>query len=116
MKKILALMMVLALVLTTGIVVYAESEEVPEWFTQMLEWRRDRVDEALEAEEITADEAEAWLEHLDEMEAYRLEEGFENFGPGSGCRGGSGFGGFQRGSGFGGGGCGRRYQVTEGDL
>lgn len=108
MKKLLMLMLVVTILLVTGLVVYAEAEdvEVPEWFEDMMDWRRGEIDEALEDGTITEDEANAWLERLDEMETFHMEEGFNNFGAGScpgggkGFSGGRGFGGGCRGGGY----------------
>lgn len=108
MKKYLILAMVIVSLLVTGLVVYADSKdvEVPEWFSDMMEWRRGEIDKAVEDGSLTEEQAEAWLDHIDEMEAFHLEEGLSDYRNGS-CPGG-GFGG----SGFGGG-C-RRGRFSEG--
>lgn len=113
MKKYLVLAMVIASLLVTGLVVYAESDEVeiPGWFTDMMEWRRGEIDKAVEDGSLTEDEAQAWLDRMDEMEAFHLEEGFEAYGKGACPSGGSGMG-----SGRGlGGGC-RRGGFSKGLL
>ena len=84
MKKYLIMTMVIVSLLVTGLVVYAESEdlEVPEWFNVMMDWGRDEIDQAVEDGTLTAEEAEAWLDRIDDMEEIHLEEGFEGFGTG----------------------------------
>ena len=107
MKKYFILVIVLASLMVTGLVVYAESDEValPEWFSEMMEWRRTEIKEAAEAGDLSEAEAAAWLEHLDEMVEFHEEAGFEGGFGGGGCRGGisgeSQFGGgCRRGGGF----------------
>lgn len=99
MKKYLIMTIVIASLLVTGLVVYAESEEVevPEWFNDMMDWRRDEIDQAIEDGTLTEEDAEAWLERINEMEEIHLEEGFEGFGNGSCSRGGFGSGRSSRG-------------------
>lgn len=101
MKKTLALVLVLVGVLTVGFAVFADTEDVPEWFTEMIEWRKAQVEESLEAGLITEDQAEAWFDHFDDMTEFHQENGFGGGGFG-GCRGGRGFGpGAGMGPGFG---------------
>ncbi len=108
MKKYIIMVLVIASLLVAGLVVYAETTEVemPEWYPQMLEWRRGEIENALEDGSLTEAEAEEWLERMDDMEANHLEEGFEGYGPGSCSVGngnsvsGRGFGGGCRGGGF----------------
>lgn len=105
MKKMMMMVLVIASLLVTGLVVYAESDEVeiPEWFNDMMEWRRDEIDQAVEDGSLTEEEAEARLEKMDEMEEFHLEEGFDNYGEGSCPRAGKAFGGNRSGRGCGGG-------------
>ncbi len=86
MKKYLILVLVIASVMTMGMVVYAESDEVPEWFTDMMDWRKGEIEEAVEGGTITDVEAEAWLLRMDEMEEFHNENGFDDF-RGGGCNG-----------------------------
>lgn len=94
MKKVFALGIVMVLVLALGIVAYAESNsDVPQWFNDMMTWRRDQVQESLEAGEITEEEAAAWNEHFEKMEEYHGENGFQMMGRGMGsCHGNNGGG------------------------
>lgn len=106
MKKRYVVVLIVLAVLATSVVSYADVEELPEWFTDMIQWRKDQVNEALESEEITPAEAEQWMEHFTQMEEYHLEEGFNGFGPMNGSFGRRGFGsmfGGNRQRGFGGG-------------
>lgn len=109
MKKYFILVLVLASLMVTGLVVYAEADdiEVPEWFSEMMEWRRGEINEARENGDLSEEEAAAWLEHLDEMVEFHEEAGFEGYG-GGGCRGG------QFDEGFTGGGCRRGGGFTQG--
>ncbi|SNS63969.1 Protein of unknown function [Anaerovirgula multivorans] len=78
MKKMIALGVVMVLVLGLGMVAYAESNnEVPQWFNDMMTWRKGQVQESLEAGEITEEEAATWNEHFDQMEEYHTENGFQ---------------------------------------
>jgi hypothetical protein len=96
MKKILMLSIVAVMVLSLGLVVFAEadtSKETPAWFTQMIQWKKDQVQKAVDAKEITEEQAKLYMERFDDMEKYHQENGF---GFQNGCgfgRGGRGFGG-----------------------
>ena len=98
MKKAFLLILLVVAVVATGVVVYAETQEVPEWFTEMIQWRKAQVTESLEAGEITQEQADAWMQHFDDMVEFHEEVGFEGMG---GCRGGRGFKGRGFGSGMG---------------
>lgn len=96
MKKSIVLLFIIVGVLAAGITAYADAEDVPEWFYEMIEWRKAEVQESLDAGEITEEQAEAWLAHFDDMVEFHEASGFTGFG---GCHGGRGFGG--RGPGYG---------------
>lgn len=98
MKKTILMLLLVVAVVATGLVVYAETQDVPEWFTEMIEWRKAQVTESLEAGDITQEQADAWMQHFDDMVEFHQEVGFEGMG---GCRGGRGFGGRGFGSGRG---------------
>lgn len=87
MKKIWVLLLAVMLLVGTGVVITAQATDTPQWFIDMIEWRRDQVNEALADNEITQEEAESWLEHIDEMETYHNEEGFTGYGQVEGCPG-----------------------------
>jgi len=102
MRKLLVLAFLAVSLIISGVVVYAETEEVPEWFNEMIEWRKAQVSESLEAGDLTQDQADAWIQHFDDMKEFHEEVGFEGMG---GCRRGQGFAGRGfgpgRGNGFG---------------
>ena len=95
MKKYMMMVVVIVGLMITGIVVYADTEdvEVPDWFTDMIEWRRGEIDRALEDGELTQEEAAAWLSRVDAMEDFHLEEGFAGYGNGPCEKDGRGYGG-----------------------
>lgn len=99
MRKKAAVGITLLLVLMLGMVAFAESVEVPDWYQEMKEWRQERLDSAIKEGLITQEQAEWQLERWEVMEQYRLENGFaEGIGscrggvPGTGFRGGFGGG------------------------
>lgn len=94
MKKIIAVSIIAVLVLSMGVIAFAESTaEVPEWFDEMIKWKKEQIDRALEDNTITEEQAELWNERIDYMEKYHEENGFAFPG---GCAGGV-RGGFGRG-------------------
>ncbi len=95
MKKSIAILLIAVGVLMTGVSVFADANELPEWFEDMIEWRKGQVQESLDAGTITAEQAEVWNQHFDDMVEYHQESGFP---VGGGCRGG-GMGGFRNGGG-----------------
>ncbi|MCK8060899.1 MULTISPECIES: DUF2680 domain-containing protein [unclassified Fusibacter] len=77
MKKNIAIILTLVLAFgAIGIASFADTEEVPQWFNDMLKWRTERIGEAVESGDLTQEDAELWLEHMEEMEAYHEENGF----------------------------------------
>lgn len=99
MKKGLIIGLALTLVMAFGIVAFAEVAEAPQWYNDMLEWRQERLQQAVEEGLVTEEQAEWQQERWEVMEAYRAEQGFDTwrFGP---CHGGTRFDG--RPGGFGG--------------
>lgn len=107
MKKGWIITITLMLLLTFGVVALAETTEVPEWYTEMMKWRQEQLESALEEGLITPEQAEWQQERWEAMDTYRREQGFDSLGFGS-CRGGGRSGGMMRGfggmmRGFGGG-------------
>ncbi|MBA1334500.1 MAG: hypothetical protein HPY66_2349 [Firmicutes bacterium] len=97
MKKAVALTLAVVLVLGIVSVALAESStEIPAWFTEMIKWKKDKVDQAVKDGLITEEQANAYKERLEAMEKYHEENGF-NFGNGFG----SCMDGFGRRGGFG---------------
>lgn len=75
-KKTIVLVFVAVLLLSLG-VVFAESvNETPEWYNGMIEWKRAQINEAVENEEITEEQAKYWNERIDAMQEYHKENGF----------------------------------------
>lgn len=82
MKKIISLAAISVLVLSMGLVAFADvSNEAPQWYNDMMDWRREQVQEAVDNGEITEEDAEYWTEEIDRMEEYHNEEGY-GYGPG----------------------------------
>lgn len=89
MKKSIAVLLIVVGVLMLAIPVFADANELPDWFNDMMEWRKAQVQESVDEGLITQDQADAWLDHIEDMEEFHEVVGFP--GPG-GCHGG-GFGG-----------------------
>lgn len=102
MKKSLILTIIGSLLLASiAFFSFADNEEVPKWYGEMIEWRIEQIDKAVEDGIITKEQGELQKEHMLEMEEFHNENynsGYQNrFGHGMMNR---GFGGFR---GFGGG-------------
>ncbi|MDK2919064.1 MAG: hypothetical protein PWQ37_1797 [Candidatus Petromonas sp.] len=99
MKKGIALSLAAIVVLAMGVVAFADStNEVPQWFNDMIKWRKAQVDQAVKDKVITEEQAKYWKDRLDYMEKFYNENGFGYGFPGA-CHG--GYGGFGRGFGYG---------------
>lgn len=99
MKKGLMIGLALTMVLAFGVVSFAEANEAPEWYNEMIQWRQERQQQAIKEGLITEDQA-AWQQsRWEAMEAYHAERGFDTLGYGP-CHGEEGFQG--RPGGFGG--------------
>ena len=99
MKKRLMIGLALTLVLAFGVVAFAEVSEAPEWYNEMIQWRQERQQQAIEEGLITEEQAAWQRERWEAMEAYRTEQGFDTWGYGP-CHGEAGF--ERRPGGFGG--------------
>lgn len=101
MKKVLIVLTIVALVTASlaSFALAAEKNETPQWFKDMISWKKEQIDQALEDGEISKEQAEAWKDHMDDMEKWHTENGFNygNMGFGA-CH-----GGFGKGPGFRGG-------------
>lgn len=85
---------------TMGGAVYAQSgSATPEWFTEMLQWKKDKVEEAVNNGDLTKEEAERYNERFDDMEKYHEENGFDDYPQRN--KEGRGFGRHMGGKGFG---------------
>lgn len=90
MKKGIGVLLILLLVFSVGAIAFAEgTENVPDWFNGMMDWRKDRVEDGVTEGVLSQDEADQYMEHFDEMEKYHEENGFPEeggYGPGMGVR------------------------------
>jgi len=76
-KKLVVFSVVAVLLLSLGVVAFAENtKDVPEWFNEMISWKRNQVEEAVKSGELTEDQAKEWNQRIDSMEQSRLEKGF----------------------------------------
>lgn len=108
MKKLMLVTLVIVFVLSMGVLSFAETNitETPDWYEDMLKWRKDQVEGALDQGLITEEQARLWNERMEYMEEYHLENGYGyggcgGFGMGYGQRGGRGFGHGMMGRGWG---------------
>lgn len=76
MKKSIAVLLIVLGVLMTGVAVFADANDLPDWFDDMIEWRKAQVQESLNEGLITPEQAEAWNAHFDDMEEFHEEAGF----------------------------------------
>ena len=94
---ILTIASILALMLST-FVFADDSSNVPQWFKDMISWRKAQVDQAEKDNTITKDEAQQYKDRIDQMEEFHVENGFPAGMGFGGCHGGNGTGnGFGRG-------------------
>ncbi|MBS4534873.1 DUF2680 domain-containing protein [Clostridium sp. D2Q-14] len=106
MKKLIGALLLSLLVFSVGAIAFADgSEKTPNWFNEMIEWKKDRVENAVTEGILTQEEADEYIEHFHEMEAYHEENGFpeEGYGFGMGLgkeNGRRGQRGFSRGCGY----------------
>lgn len=86
-KAIIAVTLVAILVLALGISVYAESIEAtaPQWFKDMITWKKDQIKQAVNAGQLTEAQAKLYYERIDQMEKFHIQNGFSNM-MGSGSR------------------------------
>ena len=89
-KLVLSLTVVALLVAVFATAAFAaETKETPQWFKDMIQWKKDQITQAVEEGTITAEDAKQFNERLDAMEKYHEENGLAFNGMGFGqCRGG----------------------------
>ncbi|SDZ14033.1 Protein of unknown function [Proteiniborus ethanoligenes] len=76
-KKIITLTLVAIFVLSMGAMAFADSKvDVPSWFNEMISWKKDRVNEALKAGDITEEQGKLLNERIESMVKYHEEKGF----------------------------------------
>ncbi len=90
MKKILAIVTVVAIIsLMLATFVQADDNgSLPQWYKDMMSWRKAQLELAEKAGTITTEQAELYRSHIDQMEKFHLENGFTN-GMGHGACGGN---------------------------
>ena len=86
------------------------SEEVPQWFYDKINWKKEKLEQAVEEGVITSEQAQDCIDRLDDRLKNAEEQGFNPFGNGSGS-GRKGAFGSRRGFGRGKGGFGNRAPV-----
>ncbi len=95
MKKRLVIGLAMFMVLAFGMMAFAEATEAPEWYNDMLQWRQERLDDAVEEGLVTEEEAQWRQERWEEMQEFHLDREFgvgPGFAPGYGpCHGEDGF-------------------------
>jgi len=100
MKKLIVISLIAIFVLSMGVMAFAETaDETPEWFTEMIKWKKEQVAQAVEDKVVTEEQAKLWNDRLDAMVEYHAENGFA-FPGGCGASG-RGFGRVSGGRGFG---------------
>lgn len=93
MKKLIPIVTIVAILsLMLATFVFAdESEKVPQWFKDMITWKKAQVDQAEKDGAISKEQADLYKERIDQMEKFHEEYGFSNgmgFGGPGGCGGG----------------------------
>jgi hypothetical protein len=91
-KTFIALTLVAVLIIALAISVYAEGAETttPQWFQDMITWRKEQIKQAVNAGQLTDEQAKLYYERIDQMEKFHIQNGFTNMmnpgsGLGSGC-------------------------------
>lgn len=91
MRKLVLLSIVAALVLSLGIVAFADStNNTPQWYNDMIEWRKAEMQEAVRNGEVTEEYAKYWNEEMDRMKEYNNKYDYSygyGQGPGHGMMG-----------------------------
>lgn len=80
MKRIVAIIAIAAiLTLMMSTFVFADdSANTPQWFRDMMSWRKAQVDQAEKDGSLTKDQAKLYRDHIDQMEKFHAENGFPN--------------------------------------
>ncbi|OPJ56293.1 DUF2680 domain-containing protein [Alkalithermobacter paradoxus] len=77
MKKMITFVLASLIVLSISVVSFADAKtETPEWFKDMINWKRERITEAVREGKITEERAKEMNERLDERIKYHEENGF----------------------------------------
>ncbi len=91
MKKLVLSLTVVALLvgIFATVAFAAEKEETPQWFKDMIQWKKEQVANSVKEGTLTTEDAKLFNERFDAMEKYHEENGFTFSGMGSGkCQGG----------------------------
>ncbi|MHB1392388.1 MAG: DUF2680 domain-containing protein [Clostridia bacterium] len=90
MKRIVALVTIIAILsLMLATFVHADDNaNLPQWFKDMISWRKAQVELDVKDGTITNEQAKLYKDHIDQMEKFHSENGFTN-GMGFGACGGS---------------------------
>ena len=96
-KSILLLSLAVILVLGLAASVYADSTQAatPQWFKDMITWKKDQVKQAVSAGQLTEEQAQLYYDRINQMEKYHSQNGFNGKQGFSHC--GNGYGGFNGG-------------------
>ncbi len=85
MKKIIVLSLVTVLVLSIGMISFADnSNDTPNWYKEMLKWEEAQINNSLKNGTITKQQAEIMKNQLNNMKNYNNQNGFNQSGYGFG--------------------------------
>lgn len=89
-KTMIAVTLIAILVIALGISVYAESieTEAPQWFKDMITWKKDQIKQAVSAGQLTEEQGKLYYSRIEQMEKFHIQNGFTNM-MGSGSKFGS---------------------------
>lgn len=78
MRKLVSIVTIIAIIsLMAATFVFAEENaNVPQWFKDMISWRKAQVEQAEKNGDISEDQAELYREHIDQMAKFHEENGF----------------------------------------
>lgn len=84
MKKWLVVAVLVTVMGILAIPAFAGDTTAPDWFRQMFDWKKARVDSMVESGQLTQEQGEAFKKHFDEMYQWHEQNGFVCPGPGMG--------------------------------
>lgn len=78
-KTMITIILAAVLLIAFALSVYAETEknDVPQWFQDMITWKKEQVAQALKSGEITEAQAKQYYERIDQMMQYHIKNGFK---------------------------------------
>jgi len=78
-KTIIAITLTAVLVIALSISVFAEADTTaPQWFKDMITWKREQIKQAVAAGQLTEEQAKLYYDRIDQMEKFHLQNGFTN--------------------------------------